>query len=139
MSPQLEKTPNAAGVLFWWLIWGATLGGLILIAVFLGGPNGIQVETGGVAAYLGLFPLVVSCVLRWLVLGKQREAGKALVVFILGMAMAEGCGIIGLMLGGELRTEFFMLGVLGVLQWMPLFARRFHEVRDGRAHGLRST
>lgn len=65
--------------------------------------------------------------LRWFVLPKQQDAIKGLVIFILGVAMAESCGVLGTFMGGEYRTEFFVLGVIGILQWIPWFARRFYR------------
>ncbi|MES1169033.1 MAG: hypothetical protein ABUL61_07655, partial [Oleiharenicola lentus] len=72
-------------------------------------------------------PLFVSIVIRWLVLPRATQAGAALVMFILGTAMAEACGILGLLLGGPYRDSLFVLGVMGVTSYVPLFARRLLE------------
>jgi hypothetical protein len=133
----MENRTKRAPLFIWWVIWLANLSGLGVLHLVLGDKPGPGMMAGNTASYVGLVPLLFSCALRWLVLPKQKEAAKALVIFVLGAAMAEGCGIIGIVLGGEHRSEFLLLGMLGVLQWMPLFAPRFYAPATGHAHGLR--
>lgn len=134
----MENRANNSPVLVWWIIWAAILAGLIMINFFLQPPAEISEGNGAPASigYIGLAPLLLSFVLRWFVLPRQRHAGPALVVFIIGVAMAESCGILATFLGGKHGGTFFVLGVLGVLQWMPMFAQRFYPAPMVR--GLRS-
>jgi hypothetical protein len=55
------------------------------------------------------------------------QASKALVVFVMGLALAESCGIIGIILGGEHKTLLFAASLLALLQYAPLFASRFEQ------------
>jgi hypothetical protein len=112
--------------------------GLLLVKLVLKPVAAGHDSAGNFIAYIGFAPLLVSGVLRWLVFPGKHEAGKALVIFIVGLSMAEGCAILGLVLGGELREELFVLGTLGVLQWIPLFAGRFDRAAGDKAHGLRT-
>lgn len=132
----MEKRPNQA--LVWWIIWAAITTGLIAIYVLMHSRPGPNATAATPAGWLAFIPLGTSAVLRWLVFPKQRDATKALVIFILGMATAEAGGILGTLLGGVHRDELFALGVVGVLQWMPFFARRFYSGEIAPGHGFRS-
>jgi hypothetical protein len=72
-------------------------------------------------------PLFVSIVIRWLVLPRYDNLKSAFPIFIIGLALAESCGILGIFIGGPFRDDLFVLGVLGVVQFVPLFARRLLE------------
>lgn len=115
-----------ARLLVWWVIWSALLAGVVVIYVFLGrGPLPPPVANP-FPNLVGLVPLFISVLLRWLVLPKQRDPAKALVLFILGASLGEACAILGIFLGGPLRDELFVLGALGLVQWMPLYAGALH-------------
>lgn len=133
----MQIPPAQAPLAVWWIIWFAILGGLITIGMVADpaqvGAQGNQ----GPLAYVGVGPLVLSSILRWLVLPRIAERSKALVTFILGAALAEACGLLGLFLGGDKREALFLLGVFGVAQWIPLFARRYFTQAGAARQGLR--
>lgn len=112
----------------WWIIWGAILGGLVLIYLALGRGPVKTAPAGDLLINLaGMIPLFVSIVIRWLVLPRYDDLSRAFPVYIAGLALAEACGILGIFLGGPYRDDLFVLGVLGVAQFAPLFARRMLE------------
>ena len=118
--------PKAPPLIVWWVIWLALLVGVVVIYVFLGrGPLPPPVSNP-FPHLIGLVPLFISILLRWLILPKQRDPAKVLVLFIVGAAMGEGCAILGIFLGGPFRDELFVLGALGIVQWMPLYARSLY-------------
>ena len=113
-------------LMVWWIIWAALLTGVTVIYLFLGrGPLPPPVSNP-FPHLVGLVPLFISVLLRWLILPKQRDPAKALVLFIVGAATGESCAILGIFLGGPLRDELFVLGALGIVQWMPLYARSLY-------------
>jgi hypothetical protein len=116
-------------LMIWWIIWTAVLSGLVVIHYFLGrGPVPEAVPGGNPFVHLiGLVPLFVSIIIRWLVLPRSAAPGPAFVMFIIGLSLAEACGIMGIFLGGPYREDLFVLGVLGIAQFVPLNARRFYE------------
>jgi hypothetical protein len=135
----MDSRANRAPLLVWWIIWAANLSGLVIVYTLLGGQLAVEPGSDPFARFFCLVPFGLSCVLRWAVMPGQRNRAKALVIFILGLATAEGCGLMGILLaGGFNRHEFFALGVVGILQWMPTFARRFEQPAADKAHGLRS-
>lgn len=133
MHNQTRLTPAKAPLFIWWIIWGAVLGGLVLLYVFLGrGPVEPVTETGDLLFNLvGLVPLFVSIVIRWLVLPRFNDLKRAFPIFIAGLALAEACGILGIFLGGPFRDDLFVLGVLGVLQFVPVSVGRMTRPTEG--------
>lgn len=120
-----------APVFIWWIIWATILCGLVMIYVFLGRRPPVEgMARGGSLDYLGLAPLAMSVVLRWLVLPRIDRATAALPVFVIGLALGEACGILGIFLSAR-PAELFALGLLGVLQWAPLFAGRYSAAPAG--------
>ncbi|HVT74039.1 MAG TPA: hypothetical protein VHD61_12965 [Lacunisphaera sp.] len=126
MLPERDRTRVL--LLAWWIIWAGILAGLVAIYLVLGrGPKPAAAPGQSLSGLVGLGPLFLSVITRWLVLPRFRDPIRALPVFIAGLAMAEACGILGILLGGPYRDDLFLLGVLGVLQFAPLFARRMFE------------
>jgi hypothetical protein len=129
MKPGPDAQRNRTQLLIWWIIWAGILLGLVAIYLLLGRapakapPPG----TNPLAGLGGLVPLFVSIVIRWLVLPRYNELKRAFPMFIAGLALAEGCGIMGIFLGGPYRDDLFLLGVLGIAQFMPFFARSYLE------------
>jgi hypothetical protein len=110
-----------------WIVWLADLLGLIGF-YFLLGREGLPAAPAGLLVNLaGFGPLFVSIVIRWLILPRATGPGMSLMLFIVGLALAEACGILGLFLGGPYRESLFVLGMLGVTSYVPLFARQLLE------------
>ncbi|MBL9189030.1 MAG: hypothetical protein JNK23_16215 [Opitutaceae bacterium] len=116
--PVQRKPP----VLIWWIIWAALLTGVAVLHSVL--PTGKILHEGGAFRYLPAIPLLLSSLIRWLVLPKFTESLRAFPVFIIGLALAEGCVILGVFLVPDLRNTYAILGVLGLIQYMPLFAAK---------------
>ena len=116
-------------LLLWWIIWGATLAGLALIYFFLGRgrplpPPDSKTLLINLAAVV---PLFVSIIIRWLVLPRFDSLTRALPLFIAGVGLAESCGILGIFLGGPYRDALWLLGMLGIGQYVPFFASRIAD------------
>lgn len=122
--PQTARTQ----LIVWWVVWAAVLSGLGVLYVMFGRGPVKPSPAGDVLVNLaGLVPLFVSIVIRWLVLPRFGSLQRAFPLYIVGLALAEGCGILGLFLGGAYRDDLFALGVLGVAQYVPVFARKLLE------------
>jgi hypothetical protein len=129
MNPGPDEPRIKAQLMIWWIIWAAILTGQILIYGALGrGPLPVPVPGANPFAHLiGFVPLFVSIIIRWLVLPRSTEPKAAFVMFIVGLALADACGMLGIFLGGPYRDSLFVLGVLGITQYVPFYARKFYE------------
>jgi len=129
MMPGHDDQQIKARLLVWWIIWASVLSGLVLIYLLLaqGKPLPPVSRENPLQGLIGLVPLFVSIVIRWLVLPRQTVEGRALVLFIVGLALAEGCGLLGIFLGGPYRDSLFVLGVLGITQYVPFYAKKLFD------------
>ena len=127
-NPDAQR--NRAKLLVWWVLWASILGGLVMIYFLVGrglpAPKDLPSEKM-LTGLVGLIPLFISVVIRWLVLPRYTEMDRALVMFIIGLALAEGCGMLGIFLGGPYRDDLFVLGVFGIVQFVPIFAKGYLE------------
>lgn len=127
MTPDLQR--GRAQLKLWWIIWAALLAGLCVLWWNFGFLKllGNEPHANPLIDLVGLVPLFVSIVIRWLVLPRGTEMARAFVMFIVGVGLAEACGVLGIFLGGPYRDDLFLLGVLGIAQYAPFFARRYLE------------
>ncbi|HET7536271.1 MAG TPA: hypothetical protein VFJ90_07450 [Candidatus Didemnitutus sp.] len=126
-----EKQTLRNPVTIWWLVWAGILVGLcaIYFALGRGRPLPATPPANPFADLIGLVPLFVSIIIRWLVLPRYTEMARAFPIFIVGLALAEGCGLLGIFLGGIYRDDLFVLAVLGIFQFMPFFTRQYLTAR----------
>ena len=130
MMPGYDDRQIKVRLLVWWILWASPLMVLVLIYLFLaqGKPLPVNVPAReSLTGLIGVVPLFVSIVIRWLVLPRYTQERRALVLYIIGLALAEGCGLMGILLGGPYRDSLFVLGVMGVTQFVPFYARKFFD------------
>lgn len=130
MMPGYDDAQIRMHLRVWWIVWAAILTGLIVI--FFSFTHGKPLPAGGrldelPANLLGVVPIFVSVIVRWLVLPRSTAPHRAFVLFIVGLALAEGCGILGIFLGGPYRDLLFILGLFGIIQYVPVYARKFFD------------
>ena len=132
MTPGPDAQRNHNQLLIWWAIWGSLLFGLVNIYVLLGRAPAKAPVAGEnpLTGLIGLAPLFVSIIIRWLVLPRLSGVRQALPMFVIGIALAESCGILGIFLGGAYKDDLFLLGVLGVTQYVPFFAKQYLEPKS---------
>lgn len=115
-----SSKPNP--VIIWWVLWGTIVFGYIGIYMIL--PSGSSHEVSPTSRYFPIVPLSLSIIVRWMVLPLVLGKGAALPVFLFGLAMAETCGILAIFLVPELRLTYFVLTLVGLIQFVPIFASR---------------
>lgn len=129
MIPGPHALRDRTRLTVWWLVWAVMLINLVVLHLVLGRTAMPTSPTQGDALInlVGLVPLFVSIIIRWLVLPRYRDLMRAFPMFVVGLALAEGCGLLGIFLGGPFRDDVFLLGALGIVQFVPVFAKRFLE------------
>lgn len=115
----------------WWAVWLGLLAGVIVIyTVFLARRPPIEAPWGAIE-FIACGQVALSAAIRWLALPRFREPPRAFPIFIVGLALAEGAAILGIFLSAY-ATELFVLGMLGMMQFVPFFAARLlRPAEDG--------
>ncbi len=113
----------------WWILWVTMLPWIVGLQLLL--PHKAvapATKLGDLWLQLaGIVPLFLSIIIRWLALPRFTSLASALPLYIVGLAMAEACGVFGIVFGGPYRDALFLLSILGLLQFVPVFARRLAE------------
>ena len=115
--------PQPPPIVTWWVIWFALIVGVTVAYNVIQPPT--SQSTNETLRYLPIMPLLLSAVVRWFILPRLKHAGQAFAMFIVGMALAEGCAILGLVLVPDMKATYLCLGLLGIAQFAPLFATRY--------------
>ncbi len=113
MTTPQENTPQP---IIFWIIWFAILSGLLIMQTFAGGgiPSGSDQGEGPVLFQtLALVAAAASLIVRFAIIPRLKELQKKLPAMIVGLALAEGIGIIGMFAVPHQygATRLFMLGV----------------------------
>lgn len=110
----------------WWALWATFQTGIFFFYFFLGGMKPApEAGSNSIAWLAGVAPFVISTLIRWLILPRTTQAQSALVLFVLGIALAEACCFLGLFIFPDHKLELFILSFLGILQYVPIFAYRY--------------
>jgi len=111
-----------------WIIWGALLFGVIILPflVFGGLPSGSDKGTPSAVIYVLTFAgFIVSVLIRCFVLPKKKSDEQLLTTMVIGMAMAEGTGILGLAGTGRdyvsIQIAAYTCSIIGVLLFIPTY------------------
>lgn len=127
MNSEPEGPPSVA-LIVPWVIWFAILNGFVMIQFFVGGgiPDGKDLVKADATFYLITAVMaVVSLGIRTLWLPSVRELQQKLVAMIIGMASAEGIGILGAVAVdkqlGQVRLVMFVTAVCCLLVYVPFY------------------
>jgi hypothetical protein len=134
----MKEKPTSAALVFW-IIWFAILNGLfILLFLAAGGiPKGVNEGEApwGVVVVAGMLA-AVSMAIRFLHIPRISEPAKLLPAMIVGLAMAEGIGIIGMFLVGkelpQTRLALFFTAVSVVVVYAPFYVHQLAGRRKMR-------
>ncbi|MEP2775626.1 MAG: hypothetical protein ABJQ29_03345 [Luteolibacter sp.] len=127
MNPP-ENKQNAPKVIVFWIIWFAIFNGLFILQFFAAGgiPTGENVGDAPLVfvAVAGALAFV-SMLIRFIVIPKLDTTEKLLPAMIIGLAMAEAVGIIGMFVIGkefpETRMALFVASVSAVAAFAPVY------------------
>lgn len=128
--PHASQGPQAPQPVIFWIIWFAILSGLFIMQAFAGGgiPSGSDQGEGPVLFQtLALVAAAASLFVRFVVIPRIKELEKKLPAMVVGLALGEGIGIIGMFAVPHQygATRLFMLGIsiACVVLSAPFYAR----------------
>ena len=112
---QSNEQPAPPAAIVFWVIWFAIFNGLFILLFFVGGgiPKG-QNEGDAPLALIAVAGALasVSMVIRFIVIPKLNAIEKLLPAMIIGLALAESVGIVGIfVIGKEFRPISVVLMV----------------------------
>lgn len=123
----MNQTPAANPKIVLWILWFAITFGLVVIYSFASPPAPAGGQGSNPLQYLPLLPLAISVFIRWVLLTRVKSIAAALPVFVIGLAMAEGCGIIGMFIVPQLKQTYLVLALLGLFQFVPFWANKLER------------
>lgn len=134
-----KNQPQTPVSLVFWMIWFSIFVGLFILQFFVAGgiPKGANVGQAptlliSIAAVLA----VVSMAIRFVVIPKITSIEKLLPAMIVGLALAEGVGFIGMFALGkefpETRSALFIASVSAVLAFAPIYVNGLQNRRKMR-------
>jgi drug/metabolite transporter (DMT)-like permease len=120
-------TPKPTAMVFW-ILWFALLNGFLIMAFVVGGglPEG-ENEGKPPALIIAMAALlaVICLAIRFLAIPKTKEPDKLLPLMLVGMAFAEGIGIIGIFVVSkelpETRLALFVTSVSAIATYAPFY------------------
>lgn len=114
-------------LLVWWVLWAAFQIGIVFFYYFLGqATTQPQTNPDSPVWLAGFVPFALSAVIRWLVLPRINNVQPAFTTAILGIAFAEVCCFLGLFIFPAHKLELFVASLIGIFQFIPIFARRLY-------------
>ena len=120
MNAPPRKSPPT---ILWWIIWAAISAAVVVLYLVLQ-PPAPKMDVSGVQ-FLPIMPFLASAVVRWLILPKLADGARAFPIFIVGLALAEGCTILGVVLVPAFKQAYLALGLVGVAQYIPLLTSKY--------------
>ena len=113
-----------------WVIWFAILSGLMFMQFFLGGANpaGAGPEKEPVIwQVIALGAATAALIIRFIIIPRLEGLEKKLPLMIIGLALSEGIGIIGILVvpHEHSSTRLFMLGtaIVCIVLSAPVYAK----------------
>ncbi len=107
-----------------WVVWLVMLSSVIFQLVFIWPNFGAQEQALPPLAILPMVmaPIGIAVFVRWFVIPGVTTAQAVLTASIIGLAMGESLAIYGVFLFPDYFKPLFVISVLMILQYIPLYA-----------------
>jgi hypothetical protein len=118
------RTVNASKILLvMWVVWAVQLAALVGCYLYVASDRA-ETPAPQLINLIGVGPFFLSVIIRWLAMPRVKDPMRLVVLFLVGCAMGELCGFLGIFFGGAHEQIMFVLGLFAVGQFLPIFARR---------------
>jgi hypothetical protein len=128
MLPQSNPTQPIQAIVFW-IIWFSILAGLVIIQQFAGGGIPSGADAAEVSMVFKIIPVALataSLAVRFFVIPRLPGLQAKLPAMIIGLALAEGAGILGAFIidkqAGATRLTVFLMAIVCILVSAPVYA-----------------
>lgn len=126
-----QKNLFSPAPIVFWIVWSSILFGVFMLQFFIIGEAPSSGESGVISnstVAICLSGVVMSTLVRWLILPHMKTAVSKLPVMMIGLALAEATGILGIFIIGSTSPDTqmitFVLSVLGIVQYIPVYASK---------------
>ena len=123
-----SHTPPPPKTIVFWIIWFAIFNGLFLLQFFVGGgiPKGENEGDAPMAMIAAAGALALaSMAVRFVVIPRLDTVEKLLSAMLVGLALGEAVGFIGMFMIGkefpETRLALFVVSVSAVVAFAPVY------------------
>jgi hypothetical protein len=106
-----------------WILWLAFLFSVFFYMSFLASADAEEAQMDAFLVVMLFVPFFLSIFIRWMLLPKANTEQQLIVLFVVGMAIAESIIFFGLFLFPFFKTIFLIFTVVGILQYCPLFIK----------------
>ncbi len=117
-----------------WAIWAAILQGIFILQFFAAGgiPSGPDKGSPPFAFLAMTFSgFILSCLIRWFVLPRQKTNQALMTTMIIGLALSEGTGILGMFFLSSdypsAKLAAFICATIGIVLFAPIYALKETE------------
>jgi hypothetical protein len=119
----MSNAGNAIGKqIVWWVTWAVLTCHLVVLPLLLGIRLSNNAESAfGWRTVFVVLPLAIATGIRWLVLPRVRSPILAFFLFLAGLILADMSGLMTVFLEPPHRLPLYLVCVLGMLQFIPLF------------------
>ena len=128
--PPPQGRPQAPQFIVFWIIWFAIFSGLVILQFFIGGgvPSGSPQGDGPLLIPVIAFGMaVVAVFVRFGVLPRIKELEKKLPLMIVGLALSEGVGILGMLAVpapfGATKLLLLAVSLICIILQAPVYAK----------------
>lgn len=129
----MDSPPDRAQAplpVIFWIIWFAILNGLVMIQFIAGGgiPKG-EDQGNPPVLYLSIATglALVALAIRFLLIPRIEEPVRKLPAMIIGLALSEGIGLLGMFLIGKefpaTRLALFVTAIACIASFAPFYAK----------------
>jgi hypothetical protein len=122
----IRTMPTKPPLIVWWLIWGAILSAFFGLYGIFSQFVEFRPASGGAAALAGVVPLALGATCRFLLLPRLLHTAKGFPVFIVGLALAEAGGLVGVFLAGDHKVYFAAAALVLIILHAPGLLRSGH-------------
>ncbi len=133
-----QNDPKPPQAFVFWILWFAILNGLVMIQFFIGGgiPKGADhSKPPGLFLAIAAGLAIAAFSIRFVLIPQIKEVPKKLPAMIIGLALSEAIGFLGVFaLGQEFpatRLLLFATSIGCILCFAPFYAKPF--IDDGRS------
>lgn len=119
----MDAPQNTPPPFVWWAVWGGITSAFFVSYGIFEVVQPVSAIPLPLAA-IAFVPMAGSAVCRFLLLPRAATPQKAFVLFIVGLALAEAGGFIGVILGADRKAIYGAAAIVLMIAHVPAFVNR---------------